>query len=71
MNFNTLFLKSFRVLLLPFAIIYGIVVVIRNWLFDKKYLKSAAFNFPLICVGNLAVGGTNTEFSTTIIKYKL
>jgi tetraacyldisaccharide 4'-kinase len=58
MNFNTLFLKSFRVLLLPFAILYGIVVIIRNWLFDKKYLKSAAFNFPLICVGNLAVGGT-------------
>lgn len=58
MNFNTLFLKSFRVLLLPFALLYGIVVMIRNWMFDKKYLKSAAFNFPLICVGNLAVGGT-------------
>ncbi|HMZ46212.1 MAG TPA: tetraacyldisaccharide 4'-kinase [Chitinophagaceae bacterium] len=58
MNFNTLFLKSFRVLLLPFAIIYGIVVSIRNWLFNKNYFKSAKFNFPLICVGNLAVGGT-------------
>jgi tetraacyldisaccharide 4'-kinase len=58
MNFNTLFLKSFRVLLLPFALLYGLIILIRNWMFDKKYLKSADFNFPLICVGNLSVGGT-------------
>jgi tetraacyldisaccharide 4'-kinase len=58
MNLNTLFLKSFRVLLLPFALLYGLVVVIRNKLYDKGYFKTATFNFPLICVGNLAVGGT-------------
>jgi tetraacyldisaccharide 4'-kinase len=27
-------------------------------MYDKKYLQSAAFNFPLIGVGNLAAGGT-------------
>ncbi|MCE3283031.1 MAG: lpxK [Chitinophagaceae bacterium] len=58
MNLNTLFLKSFRVLLLPFALLYGLVITIRNRLYDKGYLRSATFNFPLICVGNLAVGGT-------------
>ena len=58
MNFNTLFLKSFRVLLFPFAVLYGLVIFIRNWLFDKHYLAYSEFNFPLICVGNLAVGGT-------------
>ncbi|NCI46297.1 tetraacyldisaccharide 4'-kinase [Sediminibacterium soli] len=58
MNFNTLFLKSFRVLLLPVAIIYGCIIFVRNWMYDKRYLKSASFNFPVICVGNLAVGGT-------------
>jgi tetraacyldisaccharide 4'-kinase len=58
MNFNTIFLTSFRVLLLPLALIYGCIIYIRNRLFDKHYLKSAAFNFPLICVGNLSVGGT-------------
>jgi tetraacyldisaccharide 4'-kinase len=58
MNINNIFLKSFRIVLLPLAIIYGIIISIRNWLFDKQYLKSATFNFPLICVGNIAVGGT-------------
>ncbi len=58
MNFNTNFLKSFRVLLLPLAGLYGGIVKLRNWLFDKKYLPSSTFHFPLITVGNLAVGGT-------------
>lgn len=58
MNLNNLFLKSFRVLLLPFALLYGFVVIIRNFLYDKNIFKSAGFNFPLICIGNLAVGGT-------------
>jgi tetraacyldisaccharide 4'-kinase len=77
MNFNTLFLKSFRVLLLPVAVIYGLVIYVRNWLYDKQYLKSASFNFPIICVGNLAVGGTGkspmVEYLITLLRpdYKL
>lgn len=58
MNFNAIFLKSFRVLLLPFALLYGIIIIVRNFLYDKNYLRSSEFNFPLICVGNLSVGGT-------------
>lgn len=68
MNFNTIFLKSFRVLLLPIAIIYGFVIVIRNRLFNKKVIASAAFNFPIICVGNLAVGGTG---KSPMVEYLL
>jgi tetraacyldisaccharide 4'-kinase len=58
MNFNTIFLKSFRVLLLPFAIVYGWIITIRNWMYNKHILKSVNFNFPIICIGNLSLGGT-------------
>jgi len=72
MNFNTIFLKSFRVLLLPLAALYGLIIFIRNRLFNKNYLKSAEFNFPLICVGNLSVGGTGkspmVEYLAKLLK---
>ena len=67
-------LKSFRYLLFPFSILYRIGMSIRNILFDMNILKSASFNFPLICVGNLAVGGTGktpmTEYILRVIKDK-
>lgn len=56
--FSNWFLKSFRVLLLPFAILYWLLILLRNWLYDHQLLKSASFGLPLICVGNLSVGGT-------------
>lgn len=56
--FSNWFLKSFRILLLPFALLFGLVVLIRNWLYDKNILKSTTFGLPLIGVGNLSVGGT-------------
>ena len=56
--FSNWFLKSFRILLLPFALLFGLIVNIRNWLYNKNILKSASFGLPLIGVGNLSVGGT-------------
>ncbi|MGZ8545288.1 MAG: tetraacyldisaccharide 4'-kinase [Flavisolibacter sp.] len=56
--FSNWFLKSFRVLLLPFAILFWIVILIRNWMYDQKILKSTSFGLPIVCVGNLSVGGT-------------
>ncbi len=70
-------LKSFRYSLLPFSFLYGGVLWVRNKLFDKKILRSATFNFPVICVGNLAVGGTGktpmTEYLIRLLqnKYKV
>lgn len=56
--FSNFFLRSFRILLLPFALLYWAGVALRNFLYDKKILGSASFGLPLICVGNLAIGGT-------------
>jgi tetraacyldisaccharide 4'-kinase len=56
--FSNWFLKSFRVLLLPFAVLFWLAVLVRNWLYDHRFLKSTSFGLPLICVGNLSVGGT-------------
>ncbi|MER3465024.1 MAG: tetraacyldisaccharide 4'-kinase [Chitinophagaceae bacterium] len=52
------FLRSFRILLLPFALVYWAIIWIRNWMYNQNMLKSAEFGLPLICVGNLSVGGT-------------
>jgi len=46
-----------RILFMPFAILYGIGVEIRNFLYKKKVLKGVSFDIPIISVGNLAVGG--------------
>ncbi len=46
--------------LLPLAWLYGGVMEIRNWLFDKGYFKTVSFEeqVPVICVGNISAGGT-------------
>ncbi len=51
-------INLFRKTLFPFAILYGIITSIRNFLFDKGILKSYSFDVPVIAVGNLSVGGT-------------
>ncbi|HVT85694.1 MAG TPA: tetraacyldisaccharide 4'-kinase [Chitinophagaceae bacterium] len=62
------FLKSFRILLLPVALIYWLIVFIRNWMYDKKILSTASFGLPVICVGNLSVGGTG---KSPMVEYLL
>ncbi|MFN8326280.1 tetraacyldisaccharide 4'-kinase [Flavobacterium sp.] len=47
-----------RKLLFPFSIIYGCIMSIRNFLYDRGILKSYSFDIPIIVVGNLSVGGT-------------
>ena len=58
--------------LMPLAWLYGLVVGIRNVMFDLGVLKSRVFNLPVICVGNLTVGGTgktpHTEYLIRLLS---
>ncbi|MDL2255190.1 tetraacyldisaccharide 4'-kinase [Parabacteroides sp. OttesenSCG-928-G06] len=49
---------KFNYALAPFSFFYGLGVSIRNQLFDWGILPSEQFPVPVICVGNLTVGGT-------------
>ncbi|HTD40324.1 MAG TPA: tetraacyldisaccharide 4'-kinase [Mucilaginibacter sp.] len=70
-------MKTLRWLLLPFSLLYGLVVIIRNWCYDGGILKSRKFRLPVISVGNLDVGGAGkspmTEYLIRLLKdnYKL
>ena len=58
--------------LMPLAWLYGLVVGIRNVMFDIGVLKSRTFRMPIICVGNLTVGGTgktpHTEYLIRLLQ---
>ena len=45
----------------PFSIIFQILIFLR-----RKLIKKTAFNVPIICVGNIYVGGTGK--TPTVLK---
>lgn len=61
-----------KVLLFPFSLLYGVVVYLRNRLYDWQLLKSVKFDLPVISVGNITVGGTgktpHTEYLISMLQ---
>jgi len=55
-----------RKLLFPFAILYGGITSVRNYLYFINVFKRTSFNIPTIVVGNLSVGGTG---KTPMVEY--
>ena len=45
-------------LLGPLSVLYGMGVNIRNQLYNMRLLKSREFEVPIMCIGNITVGGT-------------
>jgi tetraacyldisaccharide 4'-kinase len=59
--------------LTPISCLYGAAVSFRNFLFDKQLLlHTRHFDIPVICVGNLTVGGTgktpHTEYLIRLLQ---
>ena len=54
--------------LYPLSFLYGAGVALRNKLFDWGYLRSKSFDVPVICIGNIAVGGTGKTPAGQCVK---
>ena len=64
--------KRRSIFLYPFSLIYGLITGIRNFLYNTDILTSFEFNLPVICVGNITVGGTgktpHTEYLIRLLR---
>ena len=60
--------------LLPLSWLYGLVMYIRNKLFDCNLFEQRKYDVPILCVGNITVGGTgktpHTEYLIRLLKSK-
>jgi len=63
---------QWKLILVPFSWLYGLVVWIRNSLYDNGLFRSTGFNMPVISVGNITVGGTgktpHTEYLAELLE---
>ncbi|NEM98856.1 tetraacyldisaccharide 4'-kinase [Pontibacter burrus] len=61
-------MDKLKLLLWPFATLYGGITSLRNTAYNKGWLASRKFDLPVIAVGNLTVGGTG---KTPHVEYLL
>ena len=64
--------KTRNILLYPISLIYGFITGFRNFLYNYGILSTTVFPVPVICVGNITVGGTgktpHTEYLVELLE---
>lgn len=61
-----------RLILFPISWIYGLVLYVRHFMYNVGWKKSVSYNFPIIVVGNLSLGGTGkTPFTAYLCELLL
>ncbi|GAA4460388.1 tetraacyldisaccharide 4'-kinase [Nemorincola caseinilytica] len=74
MSQGNVFYYIFRLLLFPFALIYGALVWLRNRMYDTGFYSSVRFSVPVISIGNLSTGGTgktpHVEYLIRLLQYR-
>lgn len=61
-------MKRLRILLWPLSVVYAIITTLRNKIYDCGLRPSTSYDKPVICVGNITVGGTG---KTPLTEYIL
>ena len=70
-------IKFLRYILLPFSLLYGVIMACRNVFFNLGIFKSETYKTPVLSIGNITVGGTgktpHSEYIISLLKdhYKI
>ncbi len=72
--YTFVFMNLLRKILLPIVPVYYLITWLRNKMYDLGIKKSITYDFPIIAVGNLTVGGTGkspmVEYLIKLLKDK-
>lgn len=63
--------KIIQILLIPFSLLYGLIITLRDMFYETGLLKSSSFSIPVISVGNLSIGGAGKSPHIEYLVYLL
>ena len=62
-------MKWLRNLGLPFSVLYGWIVWLRNKFYDWGWFPSRSYEVPILCIGNLSTGGSGKTPDGRVVSF--